>query len=579
MPDRFHQDNTPAEFKKSGLLAEEQLRKLEDTDLKVLGTESSTLHLLSSGLTSQAKVLNTIIEKFDTLQLKEGQELGTELQQAFDRHVTVTRKLQKSAITTNLNDTGILPDSDNIQLICTLYTEDASPSQSVPEACVKNLKSFAGEGDVHDMDYKCEMFITEAMDIGLSNKLAHNACKSLILRKLSGYANLVLNTYLENQALTAADMTLTQLLGLLERTFRSQSTPEVALHRLQTLPEIKNRNYLQATGVIARLARLSTRLEPDTNTRKLIFQTRSKEYLLKSLQSDDRLLIIKEDAKRQTENREPLSFIAVSEYLTKYHQLKSKPLTDFIVNNVQTDNSHLGEQECEHELDEGVNYVFRNATGQTPYKNNYQKPGQFHNSRPPNAYNNTRNIAPRPPYNNFTNKPSPYTPRGTNRFSRGFPQNNQRRGFYNNNNSRFKSPQETPNTYNNRNNSFQNRGAFRGRFNSSNRPPQFDARNKNRGSFQQRGRPSSRGQNKFTPNSNRVTHQQLNLDPSQCKNCGSKKHVHTSDSCPYFPQQAQQMPCYRHNPARFGHHPSTCLGDFSANAIVQNNDDDHDSNF
>ena len=254
---------------------------------------------------------------------------------------------------------------------------------------------------------------------------------------------------------------------------------------------------MQATGVIARLARLSTRLEPDTNTRKLIFQTRSKEYLLKSLQSDDRLLIIKEDAKRQTENREPLSFIAVSEYLTKYHQLKSKPLTDFIVNNVQTDNSHLGEQECEHELDEGVNYVFRNATGQTPYKNNYQKPGQFHNSRPPNAYNNTRNIAPRPPYNNFTNKPSPYTPRGTNRFSRGFPQNNQRRGFYNNNNSRFKSPQETPNTYNNCNNSFQNRGAFRGRFNSSNRLPHFDARNKNRGSFHRRGRPSSRGQNKF----------------------------------------------------------------------------------
>ena len=121
MPDRFHQDNTPAEFKKSGLLAEEQLRKLEDTDLKVLGSESSTLHLLSSGLTSQAKVLNTIIEKFDKLQLKTGQELGTELQQEFDRHVTVTRKLQKSAITTNLNDTGILPDSDNIQLICTLW--------------------------------------------------------------------------------------------------------------------------------------------------------------------------------------------------------------------------------------------------------------------------------------------------------------------------------------------------------------------------------------------------------------------------------------------------------------------------
>ena len=63
MPDVFLQNNTPAEFKKAGQLAEQQLQKLEDTDHKVLGSESSTLHLLSSGLTSQAKVLNTIIDK------------------------------------------------------------------------------------------------------------------------------------------------------------------------------------------------------------------------------------------------------------------------------------------------------------------------------------------------------------------------------------------------------------------------------------------------------------------------------------------------------------------------------------
>ena len=45
----------------------------------------------------------TIIEKFDALALKPGQELGQELQQEFDRHLTVTRKLQKSAISTPLS--------------------------------------------------------------------------------------------------------------------------------------------------------------------------------------------------------------------------------------------------------------------------------------------------------------------------------------------------------------------------------------------------------------------------------------------------------------------------------------------
>ena len=79
MPDIFLADNTPAEFKKSSLLAEEQLRKLEDADQKVLGSESSTLHLLSSGLTSQAKVLNKIIDNIDQLELKQGQQLDPEI--------------------------------------------------------------------------------------------------------------------------------------------------------------------------------------------------------------------------------------------------------------------------------------------------------------------------------------------------------------------------------------------------------------------------------------------------------------------------------------------------------------------
>ena len=75
MPDIFLADNTPAEFKKSSLLAEEQLRKLEDADQKVLGSESSTLHLLSS----QAKVLDKIIDNIDKLELKQGQQLDPEI--------------------------------------------------------------------------------------------------------------------------------------------------------------------------------------------------------------------------------------------------------------------------------------------------------------------------------------------------------------------------------------------------------------------------------------------------------------------------------------------------------------------
>ena len=70
MPDVFDPTNIPAEYQQTSQLAEDQLTKLEASDQKVLGPESSTLHLLSSGLTSQTKVLNSLIDKLDSFQLR-----------------------------------------------------------------------------------------------------------------------------------------------------------------------------------------------------------------------------------------------------------------------------------------------------------------------------------------------------------------------------------------------------------------------------------------------------------------------------------------------------------------------------
>ena len=55
---------------------------------------------------------------------------------------------------------------------------------------------------------------------------------------------------------------------------------------------------------------------------------------MKSLQQEDRGLIQKEDQRRIAENKEPLPFIAISEYLTKFHQLKTKPSETFEVRKV-----------------------------------------------------------------------------------------------------------------------------------------------------------------------------------------------------------------------------------------------------
>ena len=111
MPDAFDPANIPVEFAQSSQLAEDQLNKLQNSDQRILGSESSTLNLLTSGLTSQAKVLNSLIDKLDSFELRPDHELGTTVQDAFNRHVTLTRKLQKSAIQTSLKDQGLFPDT------------------------------------------------------------------------------------------------------------------------------------------------------------------------------------------------------------------------------------------------------------------------------------------------------------------------------------------------------------------------------------------------------------------------------------------------------------------------------------
>ena len=566
MPDVFDPLNIPAEFAQTSQLAEDQLTKLQNSDQKVLGSESSTLNLLSSGLTSQTKVLNSLIDKLDSFKLKEGTELGTDIQEQFDRHVTVTRKLQKSAIQTSLKDQGLLPDTANIQLICNLYTEEASSTNTVPETAIKNLHGFTGEGTTSDIDLKCEQFIDTALDIAISNKLSHTGCKNLILRKLSGYANLVLQTYLDNQAMSTPGLSLTQLLGFLEKTFRAQSTPEIALHRLQNLPEIRNRNYLQSTGVIARLSKLSCRNEKEDSTRTLLFQTRAREYLLKSLQQEDRGLIQKEDQRRMAENKEPLSFISISEYLTKFHQLKAKPAETFEVHQVNQNDEFTilpEEESCQEGDDEDHIYYIANNKYQNIRNHNVTGPrgalggpsrGNF---RPPprgtfrGSYH-TRNSFNTPNRQQYYNKP--FQPRThVTSFPPGRGNGLHRRGTSHN----FKPFSPTTRTNGNR------RGMPRGR-------PFTTNRGNSRGAHIPKSNPHRAPQS----NNNRtfVTPQMVNLDSSQCLLCGSRKHLFNSNQCCYWPQRPQAKPCTNHHPPKYAHLRETCLGDFTAHLSNEQTD-------
>ena len=434
----------------------------------------------------------------------------------------------------------------------------------MPETAIKNLHAFTGEGPKTEIDLKCEQFIDTALDIAVSNKLAHTGCKNLILRKLSGYANLVLQTYLDNQAMTTTQLALTQLLGFLEKTFRAQSTPEIALHRLQSLPEIRNKNYLQPCGVIARLAKLSCRNEPDDETRKLLFHTRSREYLLKSLQQEDRGLIQKEDQRRIAENKEPLPFIAISEYLTKFHQLKTKPSETFEVRKVSEEQF----SEIEKTESDDQNHAFyisnQNKAYQPQNRPRFNTQRQFQNiSSTPfrgtirKNYSSKYTTPNRPSYNsnpNFQKRNFNAPTRGRFSLRRGL---QHHIGSFNNNRNNI-----APQTLNRHGNQQQLQ---------KNRP--FNYRGNNTRPNYRNTKPNPSPLNKSQNNARPfVTPEMVNLEPNQCLLCGSKNHIFNSPDCCYWPQQPHAKPCPNHHPKpKYAHLRETCLGDFTANLVENDN--------
>lgn len=302
---------------------------------------------------------------------------------------------------------------------------------------------------------------------------------------------------------------------------------------------------MQPCGVIARLAKLSCRNEPDDDTRKLLFHTRSREYLLKSLQQEDRGLIQKEDQRRRAENKEPLPFIAISEYLTKFHQLKTKPSETFEVKKV-SENEEFSKIE-KHDSDDQNHAFYINNQNRT-YRGMIRR-----------NYNSRINTSNRPNFNSIPN----FHKRNFNAPQRGkfLPRRGLQRniGSFNTNRNgnapqTFNRPRYQQQSQNNR--SFNNRG------------------NNSRPNFRQI-KPNSAPPNK-SQNRPFVTAEMVNLEANQCLLCGSKNHRFNSPQCAYWPQQPCAKPCPNHSPKpKYAHLRETCLGDFTANLV----DSDNGENF
>ena len=550
------QEDIPDQFVESQQDALESLNKFQ-TSSRQTGENSSILHLLTHGLTSQASVIEELCTKIG--QLKADGDIGPELTQKWNDSLAVCRRIQKSAYTQFQEEQGKIIGENDLKLIFDVPADIPSGKDTVPENCLKNLKQFSGE-NLENLDLATEEFIRNAFEIGLSQTLSHEGVKSLIIRRLHGFALLILETYAGNLEVAPSDLTLKQVIHLLEKHFRQESSPLKSLQKLQALPQIHNKEYFKTCGIVARLARLSVKNITDDDDAKLLEKARATEYFVKSLNTNDKQLVDKENSKRLAENREIMGSIAVADFLTKHHSSNydSPEVAQSSVLQITKESDPVpGEEETVFFVGNNQRGFkrtnFSRGQGTGPNHFNHNKP--FNNDRP----NYIRN--PTPSYN--TNKPH---------FMRGGGQpkyGSQQTGNFRLAHRPFNPPTNFRPGYNPR----FHRGGFPQRGNQHiqhNRYPNRGMRPQIDRNFQgpRQPHPPIAGARGYNSQRVFVTPAQAGVGPTECILCGGN-HSFNSPQCAYFGTKPVARRCPRHNPPRYAHPPHLCQGDKIAKKVTQ----------
>ena len=551
------ENDIPPQYEYSQQDAMTALQKFQ-TSSQPQNENSSLLHLLTHGLTSQAKVIQELCTKFGTL--KTDGEIGAELIEKWNHSLDTCRRIQKTAYTQFQEEKGKLIGEDDLKLIFEVPGEIVDGKDQLPENCLKNLSQFSGES-VQDLDITTENFIRSAFEIGSSQKLSYEGIKNLILRRLHGYSLLILETYSGNLGKSPGDLTLKQVLWCLEKHFRQDSSPLKSLQKLQALPQINDKQYFKMCGLINRLAKLSVKNESNSANAKVLEEARATEYFIKSLSLPDKKLVDKANAQRLTENREPLNSIAIADFLTKHHQntydTPSPPHSSIM-------QAKQGEDNPDLEKNEEICFF---SPPQRGFKRNFGQKNQGNfaylrgSNRPQVGTNRPPFIDSRMPtrgaYSSNQRFPS-------NRRGGGPPQSFPQKPQFTNSYPQFRNYRPfAPPTHDRGRNTARGRGfinQFRGQrhFNQGN-------------NLRQRGPPP---QNAQYPSSRPfVTTQQAGVGPQDCILCGGP-HSLKSPLCRYFGTTPVPVRCKNHDPPRFAHPQNRCQGDFVTRK-VQKEESEH----
>ena len=538
----------PAEYQEAYETSMDNLNKLRNSE-NILHEEANVLNLLNSGLASQAKLIESLVKQMPNLHVDPQRQasaapISEEIDSNWKDHLLVTRNIMRAIDITKRKEKGQLTSEKALDLIFEPDSQLEGATDLVPESCVRNITVFDSSSG-RDLDIKLEGFLKSIYEAGSTNKLSHKAMKTLVIRKLSPQALMLIESYLDTSDKKLENVSLRQIVGILEECY-AQSDPRSALQKLQSLEKITNGDYFSACAVISRLVKLSVRKEGSKESRQILQESRAAEYMRGSLPSRDAKIIRSEELKRVTELKGPMSALKIASFLTLHHQNQKGSGEDQDSPSISSVNRVMEGYDYEQEP---AFMVRRQAAPPSRGRGQYFQKGNRHNSIP-NFQGARQGTNFQGQYNRgFNRNPQGFVPQRRN------PSNNQNsynpQSGYNNNAFRQNRPQNTQFP--------QGRTNFTGQ-NNQRRPQRGSFRGTPRGS-----RGSYRGpENRQEHNRPFVTYTDAKVEYNQCIMCGSTLHTFNSWDCAYRGIcRPQKENCAIHK--KYSHPTQACLGDLTTN--------------
>ena len=245
-----------------------------------------------------------------------------ELSDIANRSTLLSRQMEKLLDENSKMQIGV--DYENERLINEPPMTDFGIEQKVSDTGLRMLNSFSGD-NTESAEEDLTIFLRDIFSLIQTNNLTEKASNSVILRKLIGSAQILIDTFIE-KAGGIEHVTFRQLVAHLEKKFVVRSSPLHAENLLHSLSK-QNLSFTQLQAKIQRLVRLACRLEEGEKKISLI-DIKEKAAFIMSIDLPDRLLINAENNRRALESLPPLSLDQMSTFLTKSmaDKIKNEPI-------------------------------------------------------------------------------------------------------------------------------------------------------------------------------------------------------------------------------------------------------------